>query len=251
MVKISYSKKITIGDLTRLLRELLEVAEKRKESITVEGIPVPLSFNKSLELELDLEIGESESELELSLEWSKHESAEASREIAKAIEGLEESPHVEVEAPVFKGVEDVSRIQTVVSEQKEIITGNRVEVGEKESLDVEKRLDEVISALSSEKSAEIKKEEEIDLKPQGNLLKISEEKTNLEIGGASTSGLQFKIPEYKSVTEPPSPPELEKQELEVEETGVENKEEDSTEELERILKALKESRLTDEDNKEQ
>ncbi len=243
MVKISYSKKVSVEDLTRLLRELISVAEKKNTSITVEGIPVPLSLNKILELELELEIGEEESELELSLTWSKSEGVETSKEMAEAIERFEESPHVEVEAPTLKVSENIGKIPEPVLEEKDI-AGERIGLEEKEDLDVEKKLEEVISTLTSESISETGREEDIDFKPQGNLLKISEEQ-------ASASELKFEIPEYKPVEESTSTLELEKPEREIEKTEVEVKEDNSTEELERILKALKESRLTGEEGREQ
>ncbi len=249
MVKISYSKKISVEDLNRLLRELISVTENKNKSITVEDIPVPLSFNKILELELDLEIGDDENELELSLTWSKSKGDETGREMTKAIEELGEAPNVEVGTAPLKIVENLNKIPEPVVEEKSI-PAEQAELREEESLNVEKKLEEVISMLSSQDTEEIKEEEESDFKPQGNLLKIAEEQPDLGVEEDSKSGLQVEIPEYKSVADSSSTA-LEEPELEVEKSEVEtSEEENSTEELEKILKALKESQLTEEEKKD-
>lgn len=248
MVKISYSKKVSVEDFTRLLRELISVAENKNKSITVEDIPVPLSFNKILELELDLEIGDDEKELELSLTWSKSEGGGTGQEMTKAIEKLGEAPNVEVETAPLKIVEDVSKISEPVVEENSI-PADRAELREEESLNIEKKLEEVISTLSSQDTEELKEEEEIDFTPQGNLLKIAEEQSSLGVEEDSKSGLKVEIPEYKSVADSSST--TVEPELEVEKSEVEtSEEENSTEELEKILKALKESQLTEDEKKD-
>ncbi|MEM2109384.1 MAG: hypothetical protein QW327_02725 [Candidatus Odinarchaeota archaeon] len=258
MVKISYSKKLSTEELTDLIREIALLAEKKHGTVTIDGIPVPITLAKMVDLDLELEVGKDENELELELKWSKTGSIEAEKATIKAIKELSETSGVElgsneVRVEAEKTPEPISHVTEPLSEEKTVLP-EQAPLEEKAEADIEKRMEAVLQALTSEKEGETTGGGEIDFKPQGNLLKIAEKETGEQAESSKISSLEEKMPEYTSLTESSVAQIVEKLEVTPEKT--ENKTEktdelDSTEELEKILKALKESRLSEHDKEAQ
>ena len=258
MVKISYSKKLSAEELTDLIKEIALLVEKKHGTITIDGIPVPITLAKMINLDLELEVGEDENKLELELKWSKTGSVEAEKATITAINELSETPGVEIESAkearieAEKTLEPVSHVTELVSEEKTVLP-EQASLEENAETDIEKRMEAVLQALTSEKEGEMTGGE-IDFKPHGNLLKIAEKEAVEQAESGKISSLEEKIPEYTSLTEPSVTPVVEKLEVTAEKTEneIEKTDElDSTEELEKILKALKESRLSEQDKETQ
>lgn len=269
MVKISFSKKLSGKELSSTLKELSDIINQGEGTLKLDGYQFPLTISESLEFEIELESGSSENKLELELKWDREEQARTA--------GVEELPveqESKIEAPnyVGSGVESAASLQAKETVSKgpmgeDAERGISAERGGEQmtekpaeyevELELDKRMENILNSLSSELEKSKVGGEEMEVKPHGNLFSIAEEPlekqgSGISVGSGDTVAAEkekLKIPEYESVIE--GKEAVTGGELETEKTVVKGElEEDelsSTDDLQLILKALKESRLNKEE----
>ncbi|MHA1835908.1 MAG: hypothetical protein ACTSYQ_03145 [Candidatus Odinarchaeia archaeon] len=276
MVEIIYSKKLNRESLKEILNKIKEIVEQGKGSLALDGYSMSIDLPDELELKLRFEINELNKNLIIDLKW-------AGKEVKTHIIGEQlvetaaekEKPQIESSLSTESLAESSlseSNVEVLSSENKletEAPETKIAEVTEKNELkELEDALSSIVTSVEETEQEELPSESDVkeketdvelteELKPHGNIFDISvteklkEESEIME--NETTEESETGIPLYESEIEgetekeeSPTKQELGKTE---EETGEATHLDDisSTDDLEKILKALKESKFSGEE----
>ena len=278
MVKVSYSKKLTRQDLTNIIRSIAEIINQGGGKLNLDGYSMSIELPNEINLTLNFEVENISKKLKLEINWSSEEpikgettqpttteTPQTEELITQTAEPTpQEETHVE-SGTIEKPITEEEAVKTIIEagelyRQMEESNKAAEEETEPTKSETEETLQETAptTPIVEQEETPIEEktipEESIEtLKPDGNLLNISEsgisEENILSEQVISEPQEQEEpiVPSYSSELEETEPqteePETTPEQPKTEETSETEEPEDisSTDDLAKILKALKES----------